>query len=97
MVDEGFVCYDSCLHSFDNLHIDKALIVDYVQQVILVYDFLRYSCYVEFHILWIWESVVEVNCFILAKKYFSAGVDTELLNRHLVVVMVAVGVVSVLE
>ena len=58
MVDEGFVCYDTGLfestHSFDNFHIDKALIVDYVQQVILVDDFLWYSCYVEFHILWIW-------------------------------------------
>ena len=39
MVDEGSVCYYSCLvesiHSFDNLHIDIALIFDYVQQVIL--------------------------------------------------------------
>ena len=58
MADEGFVCYDTRLlesvHSFDNLHIYKAFIVDYVWQVILVNDFLWYSCYVELHILWIW-------------------------------------------
>ena len=58
MVDEGFVCYDTRLfesvHSFDDLHIDKAVIVDYVHQFIFVDDFLWYSCYVEFHILWIW-------------------------------------------
>ena len=99
MVDEGLVCYDSCLlesiHSFDNIHIDKALIVDYVQQVILVDDFLWYSCYVKFNILWIWESIVEVKVFISAKTRFSARVDTTLLNRHLAVVMVAVGVVIV--
>ena len=50
MVDKGFVCYDFCLldsiHSFDNLHIDIALIFDYVQQVILIDDLLWYSCYV---------------------------------------------------
>ena len=47
MVDEGSVCYYSCLlesiHSFDNLHIDIALIVDYVQKVILVNDLLWYN------------------------------------------------------
>ena len=99
MVDEGFVCYYSCLfesiHSFDNIHIDKALIVDYFQQVILVNDLLWYSCYVEFNILWIWESIVEVNFFILAKTHFAAGVDTTLLNIHLAVVIVAVGVACV--
>ena len=46
MVDDGFVCYDTRLlesvHSFDNVHIDKAVIVDYVQQVIFVDDFLWY-------------------------------------------------------
>ena len=35
VVDEGFVCYDyrllEFIHSFDNLHIDIALVVDYVQ------------------------------------------------------------------
>ena len=99
MVDEGSVCYDSCLlesiHSFENLHIDKALIVDYVHQVILVDDLLWYSCYVEFHIIWIWESIFEVNFFISAKTHFAAGVDTTLLNRNVAVVMVFVGVVSV--
>ena len=73
MVDEGFVCYDSCLlesiHSFENIHIDTALIVDYVQQVILVNDLLWYSCDVELHLLWIWESIVEV-------KFFNIGQDT---------------------
>ena len=73
MVDEGSVFYYSCLlesiHSFDNLHIDIALIVDYVQQVILVNDLLWYSCYVELHLLWIWESIVEV-------KVFDIGQDT---------------------
>ena len=54
-----------------------------------------YSCYVEYYILWIWESVVEVKKFISAKTHFAAGVDTTLLNRHLAVVMVVVGVVSV--
>ena len=49
----------------------------------------------KFHILWIWESIVEVDCFISAKTHFTAGVETTLLNRHLVVVIVAVGVVSV--
>ena len=38
MVDEGFVCYDTGLfesvHSFDNFHIYKSGIVDFVQQVI---------------------------------------------------------------
>ena len=47
MVDEGFVCYDTRLfesiHSFDDLHIDKAVIVDYFYQVIFVDDFLWYS------------------------------------------------------
>ena len=38
---------------------------------------------------------VEVKVFILAKTHFAAGVDTTLLNRHLAIVMVAVGVVSV--
>ena len=46
MVDEGFVCYDIGLfefvHSFDNFHIYKAVIVNYVQQVIFVDDFLWY-------------------------------------------------------
>ena len=55
MVDEGSVCYYSCLlesiHSLDNLHIDIALIVNYVQQVILIDDLLWYSCYVELHVL----------------------------------------------
>ena len=99
MVDEGSVCYYSCLlesiHSFDNLHTDISLIVDYVQQVILVDDLLWYSCYVELHVLWIWESIVEVKVFISGNTHFDAGVDTTLLNRHLAVVMVAVGVVSV--
>ena len=99
MVDEGYVCYDSCLlesiHSFDNLHIDKALIVNYVQQFILVDDLLWYSCYVEFHIIWIWESIFEVKVLYIGQYTFSAGVDTTLLNRHLDVVMAAVGVVSV--
>ena len=58
MVDEGFVFYDTrfleSVHFFDGLHIEKAVIVNYVQQVIFVDDFLWYSCYVEFHILWIW-------------------------------------------
>ena len=62
MVDEGSVCYFSCLlesiHYFDNLHIDIALIVDYVKQVILVDDLLWYSCYVELHVLWIWEMSI---------------------------------------
>ena len=49
----------------------------------------------KFHILWIWESIVEVKKFISAKTHFSAVVDTTLFNRHLAVVMVAVGVVSV--
>ena len=97
----GFLCYDSCLlesiHSFDNLHIDIALIVNCVQQVILVDDLLWYICYVELHVLWIWESIVEVKKFILAKTHFADGVDTTLLNRHLAVVVVAVGVVSVSE
>ena len=97
----GFLCYDSCLlesiHSFENLHIEKALIVDYVQQVILGDDILWYSCYVELHVLWIWESIVEVKVFISAKTNFATGVDTTLLNRHLAVVMVPVGVVSVPE
>ena len=82
-MDEGSVCYYSCLlesiHSFDNLHIEKSLIVDYAQQVILVDDFLWYSCYVKFHIIWIWESIVEVKVFISAKTHFAAGVDTTLL------------------
>ena len=99
MVDEVFVCYDTRLfetvHSFDNLHIDKTVIVDYVQQVIFVNDFLWYNRYVEFHVLWIWQSGVEVKKIILAKTHFTSGVDTTLLNRHLAVVMVAVGVVSV--
>ena len=47
MVDEGFVCDDTrlfeSLYSFDDLHIDKAVIVDYVQKVIFVNDFLCYS------------------------------------------------------
>ena len=93
------MCYYSCLlesiHSFANLHTDISLIFDYVQQVILVNDLLWYSCYVELHVLWIWESIVEVKKIILAKTHFAAGVDTPLLNRHLAVVMVAVGVVSV--
>ena len=67
MVDEGFVCYDSCLleslHSFENFHMDKVLIVNYVQQVILVDDLLWYSCYVELHVVWIWENIVEVKVF----------------------------------
>ena len=67
MVDEGLVCYDYCLlesiHSFENLHIDNSFIVDYVQQVILVDDILWYSCYVELHVLWIWESIFEVKVF----------------------------------
>ena len=54
----GSVCYYSRLfefvHSFDDFHINKALIVDYDLQVISVDDFLWYSGYVEFHILWIW-------------------------------------------
>ena len=58
MVDEGFVCYDTLLlesvHSFEDIHIEKSVIVDYVKQVLYVDDFLWYSCYVEFHILWIW-------------------------------------------
>ena len=83
------------MHSFENIHIDIALIVDYVQQVILVDDLLWYSCYVELHVLWIWESIVKVKKIILAKTHFADGVDTTLLNRHLAVVMVAVGVVSV--
>ena len=95
------MCYDSCLlesiHSFEKIHIDRAFIVDYVQQVILVDDLLWYSCHVEFHILLIWESVVEVIFFISAKTHFAAGVDTTMLNRHLAVVMVSVGVVSVPE
>ena len=99
MVDEGSVCYYCCflefIHSFDNIHIYIALIVDYVQQVIPVDDLLWYSCYVEFHILWIWESIVEVKKIISAKTHFYAGVETTLLNRHLAVVMVSVGVVSV--
>ena len=57
MVYGGFVCYDSRLlesiHSFDNININKALIFDYAQQVILVDDLLWYSCYVEFRMLWI--------------------------------------------
>ena len=79
----------------ENIHIDIALIVDYVQQVIPIGDLLWYSCYVELHVHWIWESIVEVKVFISAKTHFAAGVDTTLLNRHLSVVMVAVGVVSV--
>ena len=71
MADEGSVCYYSCLldsiHSFDNLHIDIALIVDYVQQVILVDDLLWYSYYVELHVLWIWESIVEVKVFYIGQ------------------------------
>ena len=65
MVDEGSVCYYSCLlesiHSFGNLHIDIALIVDYVHQVILVDDIMGYSFYVELHVLWIWEIIDEYN------------------------------------
>ena len=99
MVDEGSVCYYYCLlesiHSFDNLHIDIAFIFNYVQRVILVNDILWYSCYVELHVLWICESIVEVKIFISAKTHFAAWEDTTLLNRHLAVVMVAVGVVSV--
>ena len=53
------------------------------------------SCDVKFHVLWIWEIIVEVKVFISAKTQFAAGVYTTLLNRHLDVVMVAVGVVSV--
>ena len=68
------------IHSFENLHIDIALIVDYVQQVILVDDLLWYSCYVELHLLWIWESIVEVKHFISAKTHFAAGVETTLLK-----------------
>ena len=71
MVVEGSVCYDSCLlesiHFFDNIHIDKALIVDYVQQVILVDDLLWYSCYVELYVLWIWESIVEVKVLYIGQ------------------------------
>ena len=100
-MDEGSVCYCAFLlesiHSFENLHIDIALIFDYVQQVILFDDLLWYICYVEFHVLWIWKSIVEVKVFISAKTHFADVVDTTLLNRHLVVVMVAVGVVSVPE
>ena len=82
MVDEGSVCYYPCLlesiHYFENLHIDIALIVDYVQQVILVDNFLWYSCYVEFHILWIWESVVEVKTIYIGQDTFFCwgGHDT---------------------
>ena len=86
-----------CLNSEAGGHIDKALIFDYVQQVIVVDDLLWYICYVEFHILWIWESIVEVKILTSAKTHFAAGVDTTLLNRHLAVVVVAVGVVSVPE
>ena len=74
MVDEGFVCYDSCLieyiHYFDNLHIDKALVVDYVQEVVLVYDLLWYSCYVKFLILWIWDSIVAVKKYYINQDTF---------------------------
>ena len=54
-----------------------------------------YNCYVKLHILWIWESIVEVKKIISAKTHFAAGVDTTLLNRHLAVMMVAFGVASV--
>ena len=74
MVDEIFVCYDSCLpksiHSFGSLHIDKALVVNYVQHVILVDDFLWYSCYEEFYILWVWESIVEVKNVYRPRQIF---------------------------
>ena len=43
----------------------------------------------------IWERIVEVILFISAKTHFAAGADTALLNSHLAVVIVAVGVVSV--
>ena len=68
------------------------------KRVIIVDDFLWYSCYVEFHIFRIWESVVEVkNIYISAKTHFASVVNTTLLNKHFAVVMVAVGVVSVPE
>ena len=37
------------------------------QQVILIYDLLWYSCYVELHVLWIWESIIEVKCFYISQ------------------------------
>ena len=71
MVDEVFVCYDlrllESIHSFGNIHIDIALIVDYVKQVILVDNLLWYSFYVELHVLWIWESIVEVKVFYIGQ------------------------------
>ena len=77
MADEIFVCYDSGLlesiHSFDNINIDKALIFDYAQQVILVDDLLWYSCYVELHVLWIWERVVEVNVLYRPRRILLLG------------------------
>ena len=82
MVDKGFLCYDTRLfesvHSFDDIHIDKAVIFYYFQQFIFVDDFLWYSCDVEFHILWIWESIVEVNLFYIGQDKFCCwgGNDT---------------------
>ena len=71
IVDEGYVCYYSCflesIHPFDNIHIYISLIVEYVQQVILIDDLLWYSCYVELHVLWIWESIVEVKVFYIVQ------------------------------
>ena len=69
------MCYDSCLlksiHSFENIHIDKALVVEYVQQVILVDDLPWYSCYVKFHILWIWERIFEVKTIYIFSSQYS--------------------------
>ena len=46
MVNEGSVCYDTSLfesiYSFEYFHIYKAVIFDYVKQVIFVDDFLQY-------------------------------------------------------
>ena len=41
------------------------------------------------------RALLRLKFFRLAKTLFAAGVETTLLNRHLAVVMVAVGVVSV--
>ena len=41
------------------------------------------------------RAFFRLNKIISAKTYFASGVDTALLNRHLAVVMVAVGVAIV--
>ena len=61
---------------------------------VLVNNFLGDNVKVKSHIFRISEVIVQVDFFMSATRNLAPGVEMTLLNRHLAVVTVAVGVLN---